>query len=69
MRNFRQVALAGATALAVTFGSAAVAAAEPEEATKIAESGPSLSHKIGKHLESDQKADGRAIFEIGRAHV
>lgn len=62
MRNFRQVALAGATALAVTFGSTAVASAETEP-TKV-ESGPSLSSKIGKDLESDQKADGRAIFGV-----
>lgn len=64
MRNFRQVALAGATALAVTFGSTAAATAKPEEATKVAASGPSLSHKIGKHLDADQKADGRAIFGV-----
>ncbi|MET3943968.1 hypothetical protein [Corynebacterium mucifaciens] len=62
MRNFRQVALAGATALAVTFGSTAVASADTEP-TKV-ESGPSLSHKIGKHLESDQEADGREIFGV-----
>lgn len=65
MRNFRQVALAGATALAVTFGSTAVAAAEElTTTTTAAESGPSLSHKIGKHLKSDQKADGREIFGV-----
>lgn len=64
MRNFRQVALAGATALAVTFGSTAVATAEPEETTKVAESGPSLSHEIGKHLDSGTTADGRAIFGV-----
>ena len=66
MRNFRQVALAGATALAVTFGSTAVAAAQTETSatTTAAESGPSLSHKIGKHLESDQKADGTEIFGV-----
>ena len=62
MRNFRQVALAGATALAVTFGSTAVASADTEP-TKV-ESGPSLSHKIGKHLESDHEADGREIFGV-----
>lgn len=65
MRNFRQVALAGATALAVTFGSTAVAAAdEPTTTTTAAESGPSLSSKIGKDLESDQKANGREIFGV-----
>lgn len=64
MRNFRQVALAGATALAVTFGSTAVAAAGEPAPPAVAESGPSLSHKIGKDLESDQKADGRAIFGV-----
>lgn len=62
MRNFRQVALAGATALAVTFGSTAVAAAQTET-TKV-ESGPSLSHEIGKHLDSGTTADGRAIFGV-----
>ena len=63
MRNFRQVALAGATALAVTFGSTAVATAGENETTTV-ESGPSLSSQIGKHLESDQKADGREIFGV-----
>ena len=62
MRNFRQVALAGATALAVTFGSTAVASADTEP-TKV-ESGPSLSHEIGKHLDSETTADGRAIFGV-----
>lgn len=64
MRNFRQVALAGATALAVTFGSTAVAAAQENENTTVTQSGPSLSHKIGKDLESDQEADGRTIFGV-----
>ena len=66
MRNFRQVALAGATAVAVTFGSTAVAAAQTETpaTTTAAESGPSLSHKIGKHLDSGTTADGRAIFGV-----
>lgn len=63
MRNFRQVALAGATALAVTFGSTAVATAGENETTTV-ESGPSLSSQIGKHLESDQKADGNTIFGV-----
>lgn len=63
MRNFRQVALAGATALAVTFGSTAVASADQTEATKV-ESGPSLSSEIGKHLDSEKTADGRAIFGV-----
>ena len=66
MRNFRQVALAGATALAVTFGSTAVAAAKTETSatTTAAESGPSLSHEIGKHLDSGTTADSRAIFGV-----
>ena len=65
MRNFRKVAIASATALAVTFGSTAVATAEPDEAeVTTTESGASLSHKIGKHLESDQKADGTEIFGV-----
>lgn len=65
MRNFRQVALAGATAVAVTFGSTAVATAEPNEAkVTTTESGPSLSHEIGKHLESETTADGREIFGV-----
>ena len=67
MRNFRQVALAGATALAVTFGSTAVAAAdqtEPSTATTAAENGPSLSSKIGTHLDSETAADGTAIFGV-----
>ena len=65
MRNFRQVALAGATALAVTFGSTAVAAAEQDQ-TKVTatENGPSLSSKIGKDLDSGTTADGRAIFGV-----
>ena len=37
MRNFRKAALAGATAVAVAFGSTAVATAETEEDTKAAE--------------------------------
>lgn len=67
MRNFRQVALAGATALAVTFGSTAVATAETPvtlSSAAEAESGPSLSHKIGKYLDSGTAADGRAIFGV-----
>lgn len=67
MRNFRQVALAGATALAVTFGSTAVATAETPgilSSAAEAESGPSLSHKIGKLLDSGTAADGRAIFGV-----
>lgn len=65
MRNFRQVALAGATALAVTFGSTAVATAEPDEAeVTTTENGPSLSHEIGKHLDSETAADGTAIFGV-----
>lgn len=65
MRNFRQVALAGATALAVTFGSTAVAAAdqtEPSTATTATENGPSLSSKIGTHLDADTTATGTDIF-------
>lgn len=37
MRNFRKAALAGATAVAVAFGSTAVATAQTEEDTKAAE--------------------------------
>lgn len=63
MRNFRQVALAGATALAVTFGTTAVATAEqPGTNVTATQNGPSLSHKIGKHLDSETATDGREIF-------
>lgn len=69
MRNFRQVALAGATALAVTFGSTAVATAETLvtlSSAAEAESGPSLSSKIGTSLEADKKAKGTDIFGVGK---
>ena len=64
MRNFRQVALAGATALAVTFGSTAVATAETEPTETTTVNGPSLSHEIGKQLDAGTTADGRAIFGV-----
>lgn len=63
MRNFRQVAIASATALAVTFGSTAVATADPDgpaETTTV--NGPSLSSKIGTHLEADKPATGTDIL-------
>ena len=73
MRNFRKAALAGATAVAVAFGSTAVAtAAEQTDADqgtenvvvqeKPTEGDGSLSSRIGAGLESDQTAYGPAIF-------
>lgn len=70
MRNFQKAALAGATAVALTFGTTAVATAvEPAESTTQETSSPqpagekeSLSSKIGRELEKDKPADGRNIF-------
>lgn len=65
MRNFRQVALAGATALAVTFGSTAVAAADQDKTNVTATgNGPSLSSKIGTSLDADTPATGTDIFGV-----
>lgn len=59
MRNFRKAALAGATAVAVAFGSASIATAQtPETETKQV----STSSKIGDTVEKDKTADGQAIF-------
>lgn len=73
MRNFRKAALAGATAVAVAFGSTAVATAEEhtgadkgtENVTvqeKPTEGDGSLSSRIGARLEKDQTAYGPALF-------
>ncbi len=67
MRNFRQVALAGATALAVTFGSTAVATAEQPGTNETAtQNGPSLSSKIGTSLDADKTATGTDIFGVDK---
>ncbi|MCQ4613397.1 hypothetical protein [Corynebacterium pseudogenitalium] len=61
MRNFRKAALAGATAVAVAFGSATVAIADeakitettvshPTEVVEVKDAEGSLSSKIGKGL-------------------
>lgn len=57
MRNFRQVALASATALAVTFGSTAVATADQND-------GPSLSSQIGTRLGANETTTGNDIFGV-----
>lgn len=70
MRNFRKAALAGATAVAVAFGSTAVATAADEKTTetpatpveKTTEGEGSLSSTLGSRLEADQTAYGPAIF-------
>ncbi|PAT09401.1 hypothetical protein [Corynebacterium hadale] len=74
MRNFRKAALAGATAVALAFGSTTIAAAEetaaPETTTQTPADAekPSASTKIGASLGAYDKdgnataADGRAIF-------
>lgn len=71
MRKFEKAALAGATAVAVAFGSAAVAPAEEgasetttgaaTQATPTAGTG-STATKVGHDLEADKGADGRKIF-------
>ncbi|OAA17841.1 hypothetical protein CAFEA_07045 [Corynebacterium afermentans subsp. afermentans] len=70
MRNFRKAALAGATAVAVAFGSTAVATAEtvnPDNQLGEATAGDSsLSSRIGAGLEGDQTAYGPALF--GSSH-
>ena len=63
MRNFRKAALAGATAVAVAFGSTAVAtAAEQTDADQATEGEGSLSSRIGAGLDKDQTAYGPALF-------
>lgn len=71
MRNFQKAALAGATAVALTFGTTAVATAvEPTDSTNqetTASTQPagekeSLSSKIGRELEKDKTANGENIF-------
>ncbi len=69
MRNFRKAALAGATAVAVAFGSATVAIAEEStpaptttHAPKVIEDSKGLggsSTKIGHSLEAWEKKDGK----------
>lgn len=59
MRTFRKAALAGATAVALTFGTASVATAQE---APVVEQGPSLSSQIGAALDASQPADGREIF-------
>ncbi|WP_066526012.1 hypothetical protein [Corynebacterium bouchesdurhonense] len=71
MRNFQKAALAGATAVALTFGTTAVAIAEESAGSTnqetTASSQPagekeSLSSKIGRELEKNKPADGENIF-------
>lgn len=70
MRNFQKAALAGATAVALTFGTTAVATAvEPADSTnqetstmQPAGEKESLSSKIGRDLEKDKPANGENIF-------
>lgn len=70
MRNFQKAALAGATAVALTFGTTAVATAEETagssnqetSSTQPAGEKESLSSKIGRELEKDKTANGEHIF-------
>jgi len=64
MRNFRKAALAGATAVALTFGTASVASAAETQPTPPAatQQGPSLSSKIGTALDASKPANGEALF-------
>lgn len=74
MRTFRNAALAGATAVALTFGGASVATAAPEEQGTPASSqdttqNPGLSSwvgqnifNIGEHGSDTDKIDGGALF-------
>ncbi|MCQ4617960.1 hypothetical protein KBX10_02550 [Corynebacterium sp. CCUG 59401] len=76
MRKFRNAALAGATAMALTFGGTSVAMAETEQQTpsnssqagtpeNTSNSGSSLQHFIGKNIfQTDQgtEAKGEDIF-------
>lgn len=63
MRNFQKAALAGATAVAMTFGTAAIANAEESTtATQPAGQKESLSSKVSRDLEKDKPANGENIF-------
>lgn len=70
MRNFQKAALAGATALAMTLGTTAVATAaetadsnnQETSSTQPAGEKESLSSKIGRELEKDKTANGENIF-------
>lgn len=73
MRNFRNAAIAGATALALTFGGTSVATAAPETNNSSTQQDntqtPGLSSKIGQgifkigeHGGTNDKTDGQKIF-------
>lgn len=73
MRSFRKAAVAAATAVTLTLGTTAVAAAEtndgyqpPNENDTVVTEGSSipsnLSSRLGDNLNAEQEADGRAIF-------
>ncbi len=71
MRNLRNIALAGATAVALTFGSTSVAIAEDANAQtqQSSQQGGSLANKIGKGIFKIEGAEtesdtlkGREIF-------
>ncbi|CAM3148342.1 MULTISPECIES: hypothetical protein [Corynebacterium] len=80
MRNFRKAALAGATAVALAFGSTTIAAAEETAApetnnqTPADAQKPSASTKIGASLGAYDEngnataADGREIFGSEKEH-
>lgn len=75
MRTFRNAALAGATALALTFGGTAVAGADEPDTTLSSaqtQNGSSLANKIGKEIfkiegegDPSDTLNGREIFGIG----
>lgn len=73
MRSFRKAAVAAATAVTLTLGGTAVAAAEtdegyqpPNENDRVVAEGSSIpansSSRLNDNLNGDQEADGRAIF-------
>ena len=70
MRNFRNAAIAGATALALTFGGTSVATAGASETSQSQESqNPGLSSWVGKnifnigeHGSDTDEIDGEALF-------
>ena len=58
MRNFRKAALAGATAVAVAFGSTAVATAETEKAQPEAPAYEAPTRQIDKDVDSNDQEPG-----------
>ena len=62
MRNFRNVALAGATAVALTFGGTSVAAAETAPEPGLSSRIGQDIFKIGEHGKEGDITDGQKLF-------